>query len=248
MEYLLQATARAEARHFWFRGFRYFVTPLLRRATFGLAYPVLLDCGCGTGNNLELLGRFGQAYGFDLTGVGLRIGRQAGRTRLAQATVAAIPFPSDTFDVVTSFDVFVTLDKDNERAAAAEMYRVARPGGHVLVNVAAMESLHGDHAVLSREVRRYGRSALERLLVGAGLEIVRITYTNALLVPPLAVVRAVQRWRGLRPEEDADQEIRVPPAPINLALTALLRLESLWVPWIANPFGSSLLCLARKRS
>ena len=36
MEHLLRATANAEARHFWFRGFRAFVTPLLRQAAAGL--------------------------------------------------------------------------------------------------------------------------------------------------------------------------------------------------------------------
>jgi hypothetical protein len=35
-------------------------------------------------------------------------------------------------------------------------------------------------------------------------------------------------------------------APINLLLTLVLVLESLWVRWFDNPFGSSLLCLARK--
>ena len=30
---LLRATARAEARHFWFRGFRWFITPFLQRVT-----------------------------------------------------------------------------------------------------------------------------------------------------------------------------------------------------------------------
>src|SRR5665213_3380781 len=164
VDHLLRATALAEARHFWFRGFRSFVTPLLSQATRGLSDVRLLDCGCGTGANLELLSRFGRAYGFDLTTSGLLAGRQAGRTRLARATVAAAPFPDATFDVVTSFDVLYSLPPDIEHAAVAEMHRMVRPGGFLIVNVAAMESLRGDHSVLSHEERRYSRASLRALL------------------------------------------------------------------------------------
>jgi SAM-dependent methyltransferase len=246
MEHLLRATARAEATHFWFRGFRFFVTPLLRQATKGKNNPLILDCGCGTGNNLVLLGRFGRAFGFDLTAIGLQIGREAGRTRLARASATAVPFPRDTFDIVTSFDVLYSLEDADEHAAVREMFRVVKPGGFVVVNVAAMESLRGDHSVLSREVRRYDRASLGRLMTGAGFSIERLTYTNAVLFPAMALARAAQRRRGLSTEEHADQEITVPPGAVNLALTAALAVESWWLRIADNPFGSSLLCLARK--
>jgi ubiquinone/menaquinone biosynthesis C-methylase UbiE len=133
VEHLLRATARAEARHFWFRGFHQFVTPLLARAAAGRTGALLLDCGCGTGANVALLDTFGRGYGFDLTEIGLRIGRDAGRTRLARATVTAAPFATASFDIVTSFDVLYSLDDQDEKAAIAEMFRLLKPGGYAIV-------------------------------------------------------------------------------------------------------------------
>jgi SAM-dependent methyltransferase len=246
VERLLRATARAESRHFWFRGFRAFVTPLLRYATAGRPDPLLLDCGCGTGANVEWLGTFGRAYGFDLAEIGLRLGREAGRTRLARASVTAVPFPTGSFDLVSSFDVLYALDARDEREAIAEMYRLLKPGGFAIVNVAAMTALRGDHSVLSHEIRRYNRDDLRRRLEAAGFSVVRLTYTNSTLFLPLAAARMLQRRRGLARETDAEHEIAVPPAPINVAMSIVLWAESLWLRAFNAPFGSSLLCLARK--
>jgi SAM-dependent methyltransferase len=246
VERLLRATARAEARHFWFRGFRAFVGPLVEIATAGRPAPLILDCGCGTGANVEWLGAAGRAYGFDLSADGLRIGREAGRRRLARASVVAAPFPSGAFDVVASFDVLYSLEDADELAAIAELFRLLKPGGHAIVNVAAMPILRGDHSVLSREVRRYTRGGLRARLESAGFTIVRLTYTNATLFPLVAATRYMQRRRGLRDEAAAQQEITVPPAPVNAILSAALQVEAAWVRHFRAPFGSSLLCLARK--
>jgi len=244
---LLRATARAEERHFWFRGFRWFVQPLLRQAVAGPGRARLLDDGCGTGANLALLAAFGAAYGIDTSQLGLRTARQRGRPGLLRASAAALPFVSGTFDLVTSFDVLYALDEHDERAAVAEMFRAVRPGGHVLVNVAAMHALRGDHSILSHELRRYTRESLSRLLTSAGFRIVRITYTNAVLFLPMLAVRLFQRARGLPAEADATGDISVPPALLNGVLSLLLLLESAWLKAGGiNPFGSSLLCLATK--
>jgi hypothetical protein len=106
--------------------------------------------------------------------------------------------------------------------------------------------LRGDHSVLSREIRRYTRDDLRRRLEAAGFTVVRLTYTNATLFLPLVIARLLQRRRGLRREAEAEHEIAVPPAPINAAMSALMWVESRWLRAFDAPFGSSLLCLARK--
>jgi SAM-dependent methyltransferase len=169
-----------------------------------------------------------------------------GRRHLARASVTAVPFPTASFDVVTSFDVLYSLPDDDERTAIGEMYRLLKPGGFAIVNVAAMNVLRGDHSVLSREIRRYSRADLGARIERAGFVVERLTYTNATLFPALALVRALQRIRGLRPEGETDAEISVPPAPVNAIMTAVVRLEALWLRHFDEPFGSSLLALARK--
>ncbi len=243
---LLRATARAEERHFWFRGFRWFVAPLVRHALSGQSRARILDCGCGTGANLTLFEQSGTSYGFDHSAVGLYIGRELGRRRLVRATVTAVPFATEAFDLVTSFDVLYALEEPDERAAVAEMFRLTRPGGYALVNVAAMAVLRGDHSVLSHEVRRYTRETLSRLLTTAGFAIERVTYTNTALFLPLAAMRTLHRWRGLAREDEAQREISIPPSPVNAVMSAVLFLESVWLRRFNSPFGSSLLCLARK--
>jgi hypothetical protein len=69
-----------------------------------------------------------------------------------------------------------------------------------------------------------------------------------MLFLPMAIVRGVQRLRGLPTERDAaaEADIALPAWPINAALTLALRLESVWLRRFDAPFGSSLLCLAKK--
>ena len=109
-----------------------------------------------------------------------------------------------------------------------------------------MEILRGNHSVLSAEVRRYSRTSLRALLEPAGFRIERMTYTNAALFPLMLGVRGVQRVMGLAQESEAEGEITVPPGPVNAALGALLAVEAVVVRAVPMPFGSSLLCLARK--
>jgi SAM-dependent methyltransferase len=243
---LLELTYRAEQSHFWFRGFRQYMQPALARATAGTTRARILDCGCGTGSNLEMLRPYGDATGFDLTRIGPEFARAHGH-RVAQASISHIPFRSDTFDLVTSFDVFQTLPDDVERMGIAEMLRVAKPGGWLLLHVAALKVLHGKHSVLSEETRRYTSASLRALVKGAGFTIERLTYDHFSLLPMMLPVRM---WHRLTAKDGVvaagEGEITVPVAPVNAALTALVSLEALALRAVNMPIGSSLMCLARK--
>lgn len=244
MDRLLEATARAEHDHFWFRGFRRFVAPMLAQAVRDRPGATMLDCGCGTGHNLNLLRRYGRAVGIDLTWTGLVLARGRGERAVAQASATLLPFADARFDVVTSFDVIYALDDADEAAALGEMFRVLRPGGHLLINVAAMDLLKGNHSVLAGEVRRYSRTSLGDRLRRHGFEIRRLTYTNATILPIVAAVRLLQRVSG---HEASHEEITVPAAPVNAVLSAALAIEAAALRVVNMPFGSSLLALAQRR-
>ena len=126
------------------------------------------------------------------------------------------------------------------------MARVLRPGGTLVVNVAALEILRGGHSILAQELRRYDQRMMRAVVAEAGLEITRLTYTNAFLLPLVLAARVLQRLAGMDTPEKTGHEIAVPPAPVNAVLDALLALEARLLRVVDLPFGSSLLCSARK--
>ncbi len=200
MDRLLELTYQAEQTHFWFRGFRQYVRPALAAAVAGVARPRILDCGCGTGSNLEMIRPFGDALGLDLTWIGVEFAHAHGH-RVAQASIGAIPFPDASFDLVTSFDVLQCVPDDVESAALSEMWRVLKPGGRMLLTLAALEMLHGRHSVLSAEFRRYTPTSARALVERAGFRIERLTFTHmSLLAYPSPgaglATRVGARWRG----------------------------------------------------
>ena len=250
MEHLLRATARAEAHAFLVPRLPCFVTPLLRQAAAGVATSGCSTAAAAPATTSNCSAASARAYGFDLTAVGLQIGREAGRTRLARATVAAVPFPEQRLrrrHVVRR--ALLARRADRARGGRRDVSACSRPGGYVMVNVAAMESLRGDHSVLSREVRRYSRAiAGSACSTGAG-------FASSASPTPTPSLFPADGWRSARSsagaacrrKSSADQEISVPPAPVNCAADrGAARSKAGGFASFDNPFGSSLLCLARK--
>ena len=241
---LLDLTARAEATHFWFHGFRAYIAPAIQEIAAGRQGLCIIDCGCGTGFNLKtLLIPHGRTFGFDLVTEAVHRARAVGRP-LVRADIQHIPFTSGSFDLATSFDVIQSVPDD--RAALREMARLLKPGGHVVLNVTAMDLLRGDHSDVWGELRRYTPERALRLVEDAGLEVVKISYLFGSLLPLMLGVRTLQRVLRVFREPRGDADLTVPSAPINAILTTLVGAEAALARRMSIPFGSSLMVVARK--
>jgi SAM-dependent methyltransferase len=233
----------AEEAQWWYAGQRAIATAILEPSLGGRAprRPLVLDAGCGTGFNLLALSRLGRAVGIDISPEAIAFCRERG-VRTVRASLLALPFECASFDAVTSFDVIYHAWVADDRAAIAEMARVVRPGGVLLVRVPALKALWGAHDVEVQSRHRYTRGELEALLEACGLRVERATYCNSLLFPLLLARRTLDRLLG---REGSD--VGFLPVPLEWAFRQALLVEAALVRRrVSFPIGASVVALARK--
>lgn len=209
----------------------------------------VLDVGCGTGIMLqEFPPTWDGLSGCDFSQDALRYCHARGLSALVRCDATVMPFAGDEFDLVLALDVVEHVDDDS--VCLAEMVRVCRPGGYLLVHVPAFQILWSDKDVLNHHRRRYRRGEVRRLVEGLGLEVQELFYINILLFP-VALARALS-CRLLGRSVDADSARRTVdrlyhvPARVNDVMTAFLDAECAVARRLPLPFGMSLVCLARK--
>jgi SAM-dependent methyltransferase len=192
---------------------------------------------------MRLLQPYGRVVGIELEPLAAAAGREFGRP-IACADITRIPFPDGAFDLAVSFDVLQVVEPDV--AAVREMARTVRPGGRVLLTVAAFEMLSGDHAEVWSECRRYTPKTARALAESAGLIVERVSFMFAALFPLMFVARTAQRL--LRPfrARPSQADMDVPWGPVNAALMRMLDGEAALSRLMPMPIGTSLIVVAHK--
>jgi ubiquinone/menaquinone biosynthesis C-methylase UbiE len=97
----------------------------------------ILDVGCGGGRTVQRLATLaaeGKVVGLDYSAASVAASRetnaqgiQAGRVQIEQGSVAALPFPDRTFDIVTAVETHYYWP--DLPANVREVLRVLKPGG-----------------------------------------------------------------------------------------------------------------------
>jgi len=234
---------RVEDTHWWFVGRRAILETFLKQIV-----PVpgsdaenlrILDVGCGTGANLEMLAQFGSAEGVDVSEEALEFCRKKGLT--AQKGLAeALPYPDETFDITTALDVVEHLDDDI--SGLKEMFRVTKAGGYSLIFVPAFMWLWGVQDDISHHRIRYTRKQIVERLEKAGFSIERATYANFSFFGPVLSGRLFMRTTGIKPESENNINI----SALNGAFGKVFSAERFWLKKRNFPFGVSIVVVARK--
>ena len=196
---------------------------------------VVVDIGSADGPSVGWLDQRVRRVPLDLDPTGLSRGGVC-------ASAMALPFADGALDGISAFDVVEHFPA--ESALLAELHRVMRPGGRLLLSVPAYQWAWSSHDVAAGHHRRYTRRRLIRALTAAGFVPDRVTHAFAATFPFFVADRLRERLLGTSAQRVAVGSL---PAWVERMLLRCTRLDA-WLLRIGDvPFGSSIFASAVRR-
>lgn len=230
--------AEIDGAHWWFQGRRAIVSTLIERQVKPAGKLRILEVGCGTGSNLEMLKRYGEVDAIepDDPARALAISRSGVEVK-GGLLPDGVELEDGAYDLIVLLDVLEHITDDHGTLAA--LRTKLAPGGRLLVTVPAMPWLWSAHDSAHHHHRRYTAASLARLFKAAGFRIRYRSHFNTLLFPLIVGARAAGKLLRREGGDDA-----MPPAPVNNLLKMLFASERHLVGRASLPFGVSLALVA----
>ena len=206
----------------------------------------ILDTGCGRGTTLEALERQGyRVIGADISRRALERLDRPDRELVELDLTKPLPPKAGGYDAVLALDVIEHLDDD--RSAVGRLGELTRPGGFVVISVPARPDLFSEFDVIQGHRRRYLPDSLKAAFQGHQLEIERIFWWGAWMVPLISRTRS--RPKGAAHETVAQtycRYVRLPPWPAPIAMQLAFAMEQRRALGGKLRSGTSLFAVARR--
>ena len=230
--------ADLDQRHWWYQARRRILEDLIRRTIRPPKDAQILEIGCGTGHNLDMLGTFGHVDAIELDDESRAIAEKRLGRGIVSARLPELEGIADgKYDLIAALDVIEHIDED--AAAVAAIAGKLKPGGKFIMTVPAHPWMWSAHDVVNHHKRRYSKAALKRLIEESPLKIDKLGYFNSLLFPAAVAERIASKLRG---KDDAD--VKLPSTPLNSALRTVFAAERHLVGRLPLPPGLSLFAVA----
>jgi SAM-dependent methyltransferase len=233
--------AEQDQVHWWYVARRRILADLIAREAGLPKEARILEIGCGTGHNFEMLGRFGTVDAIELDEAARRLASDRLGRPVGDSVLPGLAGIDDgAYHLIALLDVLEHVDADREslESIAAKL----APGGRILVTVPAYQWMWSAHDVTHHHKRRYSKKGLRKVAEAAGLKVRKLGYFNSLLFPLAAAVRLAGKAAGKTESDD-----KAPPAPLNRLFQAIFGLERHVVGRLPFPAGVSLFALLSTR-
>lgn len=233
-----QQMAELDERHWWYCARRRILADLISRKAMPPPGSRILEIGCGTGHNLDMLGQFGEVDGLEIDDEARDLAERRLGRRILRAPLPELPGIADrTYDLIAALDVIEHIDDD--RAALAGIATKLKAGGKFVMTVPAHSWMWSAHDVVNHHKRRYSKAGLKRLVEGSPLRLEKLGYFNSLLFPVAIAERFASKLRG---KDSAD--VTLPSGPLNAVLKTVFASERHLVGRLPLPPGLSLFAVA----
>jgi len=226
-----------ENNHFWYKGMRKIIGTLLNRYLPKNQPLKILDAGCGTGRNIIFLKKYGKVSGFDISPHAIKYCKKRKLTNIRLGSINKIASKNNSFDLVTCFDVLYHMQA-NYKKAIDEFYRILKPGGTLLVRVAAYQWLMSYHDKTIHTKHRFTKTELKKLLLKNKFKVIKATYANCLLLPFIILKRFLLKTTG--------SDVKPINSLINEIFYVPFIIESFLIKYFDLPFGLSVIIVAKK--
>ncbi|NJS39252.1 MAG: class I SAM-dependent methyltransferase [Rhodobacteraceae bacterium] len=229
-----------ESQHWWFVARRQVIAALIGRHLKQHDRVTILEAGCGSGGNLQMLREFGQVDAFEYDGPAREAAKvKSGLDIRFGALPMELPFDDRRYDLIGLFDVLEHVEADT--ASLAALAARLEEGGKILVTVPAFPSLWSRHDERHHHYRRYTRASLAKAAAEAGLRVSYSSYFNFFLFPLAVTTRAIKRLTGSDVPDDT-----LPHSWVNGGLARVFALERFLVGKVRLPVGLSLAAVLEK--
>ncbi|MDH7513667.1 MAG: methyltransferase domain-containing protein [Clostridiales bacterium] len=235
-----------EEIHWWFAGRREIILAALDGLQGFSAEALILDAGCGTGLTLRILGSLGKTFGFDFKEEALRFCRKRDLERLVRADAQRMPFKKQAFDVVVILDVLSHQSIESDLDVLRNSYQILKKNGFLLVCESAFNFLFGPHDRALHVRERYTCRGMRKRLSHVGFEVMKSTYFNFFLFLPVAGYKLWDKLFHAKKQPYLSHLYEM-NEKLNSLLFRIMRAEAPLLRHVRFPFGSSLLCIAKKK-
>lgn len=238
---IFDAMHKVETQHWWFVARRKIIESIIKNLDLGKNLQIM-DAGCGNGDNLAFLSKYGDVVAMDTDDNALVNARAR---CIGKVLKGDLPdnLPKDIGkdnDLIVMLDVLEHIDDDAKSLVV--LRDCIKESGKLIITVPAYQFLLSNHDKLHHHKRRYSVQYLKKIIESNGWKVDYISYFNTFLFP----LALIDRIRQIVFPPTKDNVLNVPHKWINSFFERIFSFESKLIGQFIFPFGLSIMVVARK--